>query len=211
MIPATTPAIAAAATTGTPTMTTTPAVWLEAESATNGLGARDDNDERFSVVTYCTSGEARQGHPAHKCAVLTHPIGSITRTVTEYPDLPTDKEGRCDLAHEVIDATGPDSPLAADCMHLAHRIRGAGEWTVEAYVLAEHQLVEWRSCAFAIKPIQFALVVLIGNQDIIDLLRDSVRDFTIDGKVAAHGKMWCMNNPGAAVQVRWGIYKNAGW
>jgi hypothetical protein len=205
--PATTFAVVDTTSTGTSAMTTAPAVWLQTESTTNVLTARQEDDS-VSIKTYCTSEEPRRGHYENHCEVLTHPVGTRTRTITEYPALPTASEGRCGFAHEFDDLTGPDSPLAEDCIELAHRIRGAGEWTVEGFLLQDHQLVEWKTCAFGIMSIQATMLFLVGNQDIIDLLRDSVRDFTLDGRVGAMGKMWCRNNPGWSVQVKWGIYRN---
>ncbi|OIW23925.1 hypothetical protein CONLIGDRAFT_637162 [Coniochaeta ligniaria NRRL 30616] len=202
--PATTIVMADTAGTGNSTMTTTPAVWPEAKSGTNALAPQDDD-------AWLLETSKSSAHQGDSCGAITYPVANTTKTIMLCPALPTDSEGRCGYTWDVQGMTDVDSPLAGDCIKLAQRIRGAGEWKVESIYGNHHQLVEYRTCAFGVMGIQFAYNFNLGNQDIIDLLRDSVRDFTVDGKVAASGKMQCVGRFAKSVWVEWGIYRQPGW
>lgn len=203
----TTIAIDAAASTDTSATTTAPAVWLGAESRPNALAGRDPDE--FSLKTYCTR---TQDKAPESCGILTYTISTTTKTVTEYTALPSHSEGRCGRTWEFVNATNAGSALAADCMELAWRIRGPGTWTVEAILVKNsHQLVEWKTCAFDVRALEFELAYKIGNQDIIDLIRDSVREYTSNGKVGAWGVMMCDNWAWEDLRVFWRIRRNSYW
>jgi hypothetical protein len=181
----------------TSSMTTAPAVWTQAIAPTNNLAAQALEDGLVSVKGYCTTEEHPGSQVVDYCVTVTHPLTFVTRTITHYPALPTAGEGRCGRAWYVTGLTDKYSPLAADCIELAHRISGEGEWKFSSLgIHLWHQLVEWGTCAFGCRISAIEALGLIGNQDIIDIIVDSVRDFTLDGKVAAKMRMDCRNTAG---------------
>lgn len=179
-------------------MPTAAAVWVGAMPPSDGLAVRGWSDDSASVVVYCTTQVDYTGHlPLDHCLTVTHPLTFSTRTITHYPSLPTASEGRCSDTFDVRELTDEHSPLAADCIELAHRISGEGEWKVSSFLTGSwHQLVEWGTCAFGCRPPYIDSMVMIGNQDIIDILVDAVRDFERGGRVAAEGKMYCTTKTG---------------
>lgn len=189
---------------------TAPAVWTATAPPTNDLAGRDWSDESASVRKYCTQVQYLVGQdPVEQCFTVTHPLVYTTRTVTHYPALPTASEGRCGPTFNVTELTDERSPWAADCIELAHRISGEGQWKVSSFILATwHQLVEWGTCAFGMRAPAIDSLVMVGNQDIIDILVDAVRDFTRDGRVAAEGRMFCTTRTGPQVvwYNEWTIY-----
>jgi hypothetical protein len=78
----------------------------------------------------------------------------------------------------------------------------------------EHRrIASFGTCAFGLKGSGggSASVVQIGNEDIMDIIRDSIaRGFTFEGKVGAKGRMTCQEAGAghAATMMEWGIYHN---
>ncbi|KAF4340075.1 hypothetical protein FBEOM_6010 [Fusarium beomiforme] len=100
------------------------------------------------------------------------------------------------------------SPLVSDCQQIARNIAGGGTWTVGAGG-EHHQLVQYGSCAFGAQGAGSNMnAAHIGNQDIIDVINDSIRRFQWEGKVGAAGEMGCQSLTGlvGGVTMRWGIY-----
>jgi hypothetical protein len=104
-----------------------------------------------------------------------------------------------------INQTSGASPRVDDCLQIARNIAGGGTWTVNGFGV-QHQLVQYGTCAFGITQGSTA-PVYIGNQDIIDLINDSVARFQWNGLVGSKGTMDCqMAGYPAHVSVLWGIY-----
>ncbi|KAF9054908.1 Ecp2 effector protein, partial [Panaeolus papilionaceus] len=99
------------------------------------------------------------------------------------------------------------SPRVDDCLQIARNIAGGGTWTVA--LIGHHQLVEFGTCAFGVQaPFELGVSnIRVGNQDIIDVINDSVRRFQWNGLVGARGEMQCQTDPGTRwLKTEWGIY-----
>jgi hypothetical protein len=78
----------------------------------------------------------------------------------------------------------------------------------------EHRkIASYGTCAFGLKGSGggSASVIQIGNEDIIDLIRDSIgKGFAFDGKVGAKGRMSCQEAGAgqSGAMMEWGIYHN---
>ncbi|KAF9776746.1 hypothetical protein IL306_005037 [Fusarium sp. DS 682] len=100
------------------------------------------------------------------------------------------------------------SPQVSDCQQIARNIAGGGTWTVGAGG-EHHQLVQYGTCAFGAQGAGSSMnAAHIGNQDIIDLINDSIARFQWEGKVGAAGEMSCESITGLfdGAKMRWGIY-----
>ncbi|KAJ5935471.1 hypothetical protein N7466_005018 [Penicillium verhagenii] len=96
------------------------------------------------------------------------------------------------------------SPEVADCRKIATNIKSGGTWTFEGFGV-HHQLVQYGTCAFGVK-VSADRYTYIGNEDIIQLIDDSIKKFKWEGKVGAKGTMKCSGQDGDD-EVVWGIYK----
>ncbi|PSN59371.1 hypothetical protein BS50DRAFT_476817, partial [Corynespora cassiicola Philippines] len=99
------------------------------------------------------------------------------------------------------------SPTVNDCRQLARNIAGNGRWTVGAG--GEHrQLAQYGTCAFGAQGNKSMNWAYIGNQDIIDLINDSINRFQWNGLVGAKGSMACRGGSGQIIDTEmiWGIY-----
>jgi hypothetical protein len=97
----------------------------------------------------------------------------------------------------------------SDCQQLARNIAGDGSWTVTT---SEHRkLASYGTCVFGAQCIQWA-VAYIGNQDIIDLINDSITRYQWQSPggglvVGSSGFMTCHSSPSVGDQgVQWGLY-----
>ncbi|KAF1935723.1 hypothetical protein EJ02DRAFT_415327 [Clathrospora elynae] len=106
-----------------------------------------------------------------------------------------------------INQSSDGSPLISDCQQIASNIAGGGTWTVAD---GQHQLVQFGTCAFGVQPYDGLNFAYIGNQDIIDLINESIRRFSYNGKVGSKGEMGCQSGQGlvGGVDVNWGLYHN---
>ncbi|KID87249.1 hypothetical protein MGU_05659 [Metarhizium guizhouense ARSEF 977] len=98
------------------------------------------------------------------------------------------------------------SPLVADCRQIAANIANGGTWTVAN--IGQRQLVQYGTCAFGVevlKPFD-AFTTRIGNQDIIDLINESINRFQWQDKVGAAGNMMCQTESFSENRVAWGLY-----
>jgi hypothetical protein len=68
--------------------------------------------------------------------------------------------------------------------------------------------VEWGTCAFGVtvNPDDDAWYAHIGNQDIMDLINESIARFGSNGKVGTKGEMRCQGGITGGTRVEWGIY-----
>jgi hypothetical protein len=107
-----------------------------------------------------------------------------------------------------IDQTSDGSPSVEDCMGIVKNIQGTqGEWEVENAIGAEHQLVQFGSCAFGIMGLNKKgnIDFHIGAQDIVDIITTSISMFGGSGKVGAKGDMDCRGTVNSQ-DVEWGLY-----
>lgn len=75
-----------------------------------------------------------------------------------------------------INRSSGGSPRVADCEQLARNIAGDGTWTVDDS--AQHQLAQYGTCAFGVTVhSDGAWYAYIGNEDIRDLIFDSIKRF----------------------------------
>ncbi|KAI1352858.1 hypothetical protein F5Y01DRAFT_324113 [Xylaria sp. FL0043] len=106
-----------------------------------------------------------------------------------------------------VDQTSDASPSVADCLQIATNIAIDGEWMVDSSG-NQHQILKFGSCKFGVManglPIG-NLQVDIGNQDVIDIIHQSVNSFGSSGKVGSKGVMKCNGNV-KEQSVTWGLY-----
>jgi hypothetical protein len=97
------------------------------------------------------------------------------------------------------------SPRVTDCEQLSRNIAGDGSWHITS--AGWRTLATYGSCAFGAQARE-AYVVNVGNEDIRDLIRDSINMFRRhDGKVGSKGMMECEQVGGFPIKVDWGIYR----
>lgn len=97
------------------------------------------------------------------------------------------------------------SPWISDCETIVRNIAGGGTWTLfDGY---QRTLATYGTCAFGAQKVSGGSSVhYVGNEDIRDLITDSIRKFgRNDGKIGAKGRMGC-NAPGNSSAIEWGIY-----
>lgn len=110
--------------------------------------------------------------------------------------------------------TSAGSPHKTDCEQLARNIASGGTWTFNSGG-TQWQLASYGSCAFGAQTACLphhcpagGILVKIGNQDIINVITESVKEFTnADGLVGAKGIMDCQEvGDDHPIAVLWGIY-----
>ncbi|GFF25316.1 hypothetical protein IFM46972_01364 [Aspergillus udagawae] len=106
-----------------------------------------------------------------------------------------------------VNQSSGGSPRVDDCLQIARNIAGGGTWVVSAVAGVHHQLLQYGTCAFGVEhDPDFAdgPIYKIGNQDIIDLINDSVNRFQWFGLVGAKGEMDCQPTLGSdSVPIIW--------
>lgn len=123
------------------------------------------------------------------------------------------------------------SPLVSDCLQIAANIARDGEWvrgsirltsgvkskqTVSfclpqtTTLIGQRQLVQYGTCAFGVEidnrnkgP---GFNFRVGNEDIITIINESIRQFQWFDKVGAMGFMDCVGNLDIDMFVKWGLY-----
>jgi hypothetical protein len=189
---------------------------------TNAVAARADEvaDTPTSIVTVTgVVCDVKDGSTAHCVTPVPTTVTVTTVTRTDWSGalkgLPTASEGRCDKNFEFSGLTlKGSSPLILDCIELAYRISGPGEWHVMGTGGFFHKVVACRTCAFGMNSWgEGPPVVLVGNQDIIDLIRDSIMAFAAFGRVEAKGRLLCTSQVARInrdVDMEWQIYCSYG-
>lgn len=102
------------------------------------------------------------------------------------------------------------SPLVSDCRQLIRNIEGDPATEFMHSITGHREILKHGSCRFGIErtggtggAVQF----MVGGQDVIDLINDSIRMFGGGGRVGAKGVMSCTGTTvGTKVDVLWGIY-----
>jgi hypothetical protein len=180
-----------------------------ARTMTNFLMARLDSSGD------APSGTSASGLPAQTEATSpsTDPMtqSNATRSVTFQPENGDGAlDDRCSNTL-IAGETDVDSPRIDDCLVLAKNIASGGYWNVEAFVCRHHQLVQWGNCAFGVKAVcpssgLHDWFFHVGNEDIIDVIHQSIDMFGADGRVAAHGTFKCQA-AATPPTVEWGLYR----
>ncbi|KAH7380275.1 putative necrosis-inducing factor-domain-containing protein [Phaeosphaeria sp. MPI-PUGE-AT-0046c] len=98
-----------------------------------------------------------------------------------------------------INNSSGGSPQIADCQQLAANIVGDGRWSVG---YADKLIAKYGTCSFNARiSAGFERSTYIGNEDLRDLIRDSIARFAWQGKVGASGVTDCNK-----ATVTWGIF-----
>jgi hypothetical protein len=118
------------------------------------------------------------------------------------------------------------SPLIVDCQKIASNIAGTSKPSALPSPISDTTLFHpgfianmhfvgggtWSigTCAFGVDKSDTTNVGYVGNQDIIDLINESIRRFSYNGKVGSKGSMDCQSAQGVVDSVRfgWGLYHN---
>ncbi|CAK7206937.1 hypothetical protein SEUCBS139899_009744 [Sporothrix eucalyptigena] len=96
-----------------------------------------------------------------------------------------------------VDQTSSASPSVSDCMLLVNDIEGIDH---SYMIFADQQaILSNHTCVFGVQGKSGG--TRISNQDVVDLVRDSISKFGGSGKVGAKGSMVCGGDT-----VEWGIY-----
>ncbi|KAM0233352.1 hypothetical protein ACHAPO_007046 [Fusarium lateritium] len=105
-----------------------------------------------------------------------------------------------------VNRSSRGSPLVKDCRRIARNIAKGGSWKVGAGG-EHHQQLQYGTCAFGIQGAKTQINrATIGNQDVIDLINDSIKKFQWKGRVGAEGVMSCKGWLDSRVDMKWGIY-----
>ncbi|KAK3984561.1 putative necrosis-inducing factor-domain-containing protein [Cladorrhinum sp. PSN332] len=92
------------------------------------------------------------------------------------------------------------SPWINDCWVLHNNIAGDGRWGI--WGLGWRTLATYGSCAFGVEAIQMPdSFIFVGNEDIRDLIRDSIARFSWNGRVGSYGETDC-----GTTETHWGVY-----
>jgi hypothetical protein len=73
--------------------------------------------------------------------------------------------------------TDEKSPWIHDCLQIAANIARGGTWEIETITGKFHQLVQFGTCAFGVHFRSVTAYIFVGNQDITDLINDSIKYF----------------------------------
>jgi len=113
----------------------------------------------------------------------------------------------CDYSN-FINRTSGGSPKVADCRQITYNIAGGGTWTVDGLGKGHHQLVQYGTCAFGVQIADSGYFgeYKVGNQDIIDLINDSIRLYQWNGLIGSEGITSCQRTMGGMSEVKWGLY-----
>lgn len=100
-------------------------------------------------------------------------------------------------------------PKVSDWQQIARNIAGGGSWNVG--IGSQHQLLQYGTCAFGAEGAHgfSEASFFIGNQDIIDLINESIHRYQWFDLVGASGVMGCQDGSAderLKVTVTWGIY-----
>lgn len=125
-----------------------------------------------------------------------------------YPcDIPPGKDTCGDSTFE--NQTSGGSPLVGDCLVIIQNIQedGSTDYTTQVVGKNQREIVSFGTCALGVEAtkVDGNVNFVVGGQDVIDLINESVKRFASDGKVGARGNMDCNGNVHSQ-GVLWGIY-----
>ncbi|KAK4180470.1 putative necrosis-inducing factor-domain-containing protein [Triangularia setosa] len=139
-------------------------------------------------------------------------ISNVTRPTA---DKLVARDDHCAESMPIHGETTLSSPSSDDCQVIYDRIVGPGTWTVLMWF--QHQLVEYKSCAYGVTAFRSdsgkAIYAHIGNDDIRDVLRRSMDGYSqgyySHGKrVQTWGQFICKPFD---TEVEWHIYHQKSW
>ncbi|TQV98247.1 glycosyl hydrolases family 18 [Cordyceps javanica] len=99
------------------------------------------------------------------------------------------------------------SPLVEDCLTIIRNIEGTdGSWNISP-LKKQRELVKYGSCRFGVTGtnIKGNVSFNVGAQDIVDIIKDAIKQFGGTGRVGAKGNMQCDGNI-KKQDVEWGLY-----
>ncbi|THC88729.1 hypothetical protein EYZ11_011829 [Aspergillus tanneri] len=125
-----------------------------------------------------------------------------------YPcDIPPGKDTCGDSTF--VDQTSDASPSVDDCLTIIKNIEGdaSTDWTTQVVGKNQRKVASHGSCAFGVEAtkVDGNVNFVVGGQDVIDIINDSIKQFARDGKVGAKGNMDCNGNI-KSQPVLWGLY-----
>ncbi|OIW24824.1 hypothetical protein CONLIGDRAFT_684731 [Coniochaeta ligniaria NRRL 30616] len=148
----------------------------------------------------------------NKAAMSDQPAPANTAPIPDFSTPTDDSHPPTFSPGDTIDLCGEStfenqdsaaSPLIADCLHIVDNIADGGQWSVTSG--SQHQLVQWGTCAFGVQGCCGDAFFYIGNEDIIDIIHDSINKFGFNGIIGAKGRMQC-SAAALGAQVEWGLY-----
>jgi hypothetical protein len=105
-----------------------------------------------------------------------------------------------------INQSSGGSPLVSDCQQIIQRLSGGHTWHLYTEDSPE-TLASYGTCIFGgTRKSEEGLYVSVGEQDIKDLIYDSIAQFSWQGVVGAKGTMHCTGESSEGGYVEWGIY-----
>lgn len=134
-------------------------------------------------------------------------VGGPNTNAPNYPCYIPEGESACGTSTFVGQTSGA-SPTVDDCLQLVRNIEGRpGRHEVENAFGDQHQIAEYGSCKFGVQGMgkDGNIAYYVGDQDIVDIINESVQRFTWNGLVGAKGTMSCSGDV-TGQEVEWGIY-----
>ncbi|KAI9039350.1 uncharacterized protein KD926_009493 [Aspergillus affinis] len=125
-----------------------------------------------------------------------------------YPcDIPPGKNTCRESTFE--DQTSDASPSIDDCLTIIKNIEGdaSTDYTHQVVGKRHREILSFGSCSFGVEAtkVHGNVNFVIGGQNAIDIIRDSIKRFSRDSKVGARGEMNCTGNI-KDQPIKWGIY-----
>ncbi|KAK4165602.1 putative necrosis-inducing factor-domain-containing protein [Cladorrhinum sp. PSN259] len=102
------------------------------------------------------------------------------------------------------------SPWVADCQQMIANIQGSGSWKVNP--LTQRTLTTYKTCNFGATDADWGQGIVVGNQDIIYIVTESINRFAFDSrdgggkKVGAKGTFQCSPTARWHIDNTWGLY-----
>ncbi|KAJ6445148.1 Lysine--tRNA ligase [Purpureocillium lavendulum] len=104
------------------------------------------------------------------------------------------------------DQTSDASPPVSDCLQIVKNIEGTdGSWNT--FIEMQREILHFGECKFGVtgKGRKGNSNFDVGAQDVVDIIRDAVKQFGGGGKIGAKGTMQCNGNI-KQQKVEWGLY-----
>lgn len=158
------------------------------QQTVDDLSDRNYTTPSFINIPVCTP----------EIAETTQDASSTTSEEPNYPCVVVPSPNDCGTS-TFTDVTSGASPLVTNCQQIVTNIAGTqGSWEVECTVSEQHQLVQYRTCAFRVTGITGTSDVNfnVGAQDIVDLITSSIQMFASGGLVGASGNIACQGDAG---------------
>ncbi|KAJ5647453.1 hypothetical protein N7490_003825 [Penicillium lividum] len=106
--------------------------------------------------------------------------------------------------------TSGASPLVDDCLTIIKNIEedASTDFTTQVVGKNQRELLSFGTCAFGVEAtkVDGNVNFVVGGQDVIDIINESIKQFATDGRVGAKGNMECNSNTSKRQPVLWGLY-----